>query len=213
MPDTKLARSQHELSDRHKSHMQRTVSRLQRDQLIKTSNGLQPTAPPKPLARPEMRRGTKANVAGYGYGERDDMIGFIRDAKRSFTPGDVPTAPPVEALPQQVREGIVGAWEVTQAIRDGEQDIVPVVNGNVKVEEEEGEGRLIPLVSMMERRAESKRERGRTPDAEDLVRFRVQEKTFPLGGAELEEEEDKKPSMGFKKRKIGGKKSRVSMVL
>src|SRR5947207_482091 len=80
MPDTKVARQQHELSDRHKSFMQRTVSRLQRDQLIKqSSGGGQPAAFAKPLARPEMRRGTKTNMAGYGYGERDDMIGFIRD--------------------------------------------------------------------------------------------------------------------------------------
>ena len=50
-----------------------------------------------------------------------------------------------------------------------------------------------------------------TPDVEDLVRFKVQEKVFPV---EVKDEEDVKvPVVGFKKRKVGGKSSRVSGAL
>jgi U1 zinc finger len=208
IPDTKISRQQHDLSDRHKNAMQRNLSRIQRDELIKRSSGTNPDLPPsKPLAKPEMRRKT-TNMTNYGYGDRDDMAGFIRDAKKNFHVDQVPVpSPSTEYVPQRAREGNIGEWQVTQIVSTDSTDAPDEV---VKKEETPPTTAVASVAATEGRQGEGKRERARTPDVEDLHRFRVQEKTFPV---EDNGEDVKTPKIGFKKRKLGPKNSRVSMVL
>ena len=200
--------------------MQRNLTRIQRDELIKRNSGGNVYAP-KPVAAAGVGGGRtmdkKASLANYGYGERDDMIGFIRQGKQMKF-DEIPSVQGeagggYESVPVQRREGNVGKWEVTQIISkpklDDEED------GTPEVKEEENEDQGVGLqedTSLGETRGTQKRERKRTPDAEDLLRFKVEEKTFPT---EVKEEgtEIKVPNVGFKKRKIGMKNSRVSGAL
>jgi len=183
--------------------MQRNLSRLQKDELIKRNSGLNP-AVPKPTAvsaaSSASRRGP-INTANYGYGERDDMIGFLAEGKKMKF-NELPTTEVV--VPQAAREAKVGKWEVTQIITKEKED--EEKDGVKKEESPEAEMRKVEGMKEV-----GKRERARTPDAEDLFRFRVEEKVFPV--EVKDEDEVKVPSVGFKKRKVGVKNSRVSGAL
>jgi U1 zinc finger len=204
IPDTKVSRQQHDISDRHKNAMQRNLSRLQRDQLIARQRDSS-IAAPKPTAASSasvMRRTGAPNTAAYGYGERDDMVKFLADGKKmNFKELPVPEAP----IPQSMRETHIGKWEVMQIITKEENG----EEGGVKEESPEVDGiragRAVKDVSEV-----AKWEKARAPD-EDLRRFRVEEKVFPV--EVKEEDEVKVPSVGFKKRKIGVKNSRVTGAL
>lgn len=208
-PDTKVARQQHEASDRHKNAMQRNLSRIQRQDQINRISGVNPvseTSKPTAATGVNMRNKT-SNMAAYGYGDRDDMAAYIAKGKKMRF-DDLPTneAP----LPKSVREANVGKWEVTQVVskvQDEEES-----NDRVKKEENsDSETTNIPLATQTMGNEPGKRERARTPDKEDLIRFRVEEKVFP---EEIKDEEEVKvPSVGFKKRKVGAKSSRISMAL
>jgi hypothetical protein len=199
IPDTKVSRQQHDISDRHKNAMQRNLSRLQRDQLIARQRDPSIAAPKTTAANSAsvMRRTGAPNTAAYGYGERDDMVKFLADGKKmNFKELPVPEAP----IPQSMRETHVGKWEVTQII--AKEDEVDAVKKEESPEVDEiGAVREVKDVSEV-----GKRERARTPDGEDLRRFRVEEKVFPV-------DEVKVPSVGFKKRKVGMKNSRVTGAL
>jgi hypothetical protein len=94
------------------------------------------------------------------------------------------------------KEGSIWEWTVTQAISKKEEGADDVKN--------EGEVKVILKEAGEER---GKRQRAHTPDEEDLVRFKVQEKVYPV---DTKDEGDvKAPIVGFKKRKIGAKGSRV----
>lgn len=129
------------------------------------------------------------------------MVKFLADGKKvNFD--NLPTTPVVK---ETVKETKIGEWEVTRIIRqskdDGEAD-----EDEVKKEESPepaGETSFVDTVKETE-----KRRRVKTPDPENLFQFRVQEKTFPVDVKE-EGEEAKLPSVGFKKRKLGGKSSRM----
>jgi hypothetical protein len=186
--------------------MQRNLSRLQRDQLIARQRD--PSIPvPKPTAASStsiMRRTGAPSTAAYGYGERDDMVKFLADGKKmNFKDMPVPEAP----VPQKLRETHVGQWEVTQIIsKEEEQE----EEGVKKEESPELEGSRMGI-GVRDAAEVGKREWAKTPDAEDLFRFRVEEKVFPV---DVREEDDVKvPIVGFKKRKIGVKNSRVTGAL
>src|SRR5271163_1554113 len=110
IPDTKVGRQQHELTDRHKNAMQRNVARIQREEAIKRHQNpsLAPAAAPKATAAaPNNSRGKTLNTAAYGYGERDDMVGFIAEGKKmKFDDVPMQQAP----LPKEKTEGTVGQW-------------------------------------------------------------------------------------------------------
>ena len=185
--------------------MQRNLSRIQRQDAINRSSN--PTlAPPKPAAASSANMRNKVvNTAAYGYGERDDMLAFVAQGKK--TKYEIPEQE--EIIPLKAREGNVGQWRVTQIIsndKEKEQD-----NDGVKKEESPGpeDQRTSPSIGRI---GEGKRERAKTPDQEDLVRFRVEEKVFPTEIKD-EDEEVKVPAVGFKKRKLGNKSSRVSGAL
>jgi hypothetical protein len=149
-----------------------------------------------------MRRTGAPNTAAYGYGERDDMVKFLADGKKmNFKELPVPEAP----VPQSMRETHVGKWEVTQIIAT--EDEVDAV----KKEENPEVDEMRAVKGVKDVSEVTKRERARTPDGEDLRRFRVEEKVFPVDVKE--EDEVKVPSVGFKKRKVGMKNSRVTAAL
>jgi hypothetical protein len=182
--------------------MQRNLSRIQRNDLIARNTGGASVAPAKSTTtgRPQIR-GRAANTAGYGYGERSDMVKFLADGKKvNFD--NLPTTPVVK---ETVKEAKIGEWEVTQIIRQNKNE-GEVDEDEVKKEESPesaGETTFADAAKETE-----KRRRGKTPDPENLFQFRVQEKTFPIDVKE-EGEEAKVPSIGFKKRKLGGKSSRM----
>src|SRR5579871_2244013 len=215
IPDTKVSRQQHEQTDRHKNHMQRNLSRLQRDELIKRTSGYNPQPLPKPAAAKPTMRNARANMTNYGYGDRDDMVGFIRDGKKMKF-DNIPTAPAPEAYVSKAqREGSLGEWKVSKIVSQEEDGDLRKVELEDEVKKEESPepsalASQLEEVSAMQR-SENKRERQKTPDAEDLIKFRVQEKTFPVDIND--EEEVKAPVVGFKKRKVGQKNARVSTVL
>jgi hypothetical protein len=211
IPDTKLGRQQHEISDRHKNAMSREVRRIQREEAIKrhsdpaltASQAMRGTA----SSGAELRnsKSVTTNTSAYGYGEDADVAAYIAREKRKFRPEDIPTMTEgvqgAAAVPVGTREGIIGKWTVTQVISKKEEVADDVkTEGEVKVEEFKATGE-----------ERGKRERAPTPDEEDLMRFKVQEKVYP---ADIKDEEDVKvPIVGFKKRKIGAKSSRVSGTL
>lgn len=160
-------------------------------------------------------RNAKSNMANYGYGERDDMIGFIRDGKKMKF-DELPTAAAQQDtyVPKAEREGNVGQWKMTQVITQDDEDVrKPEIEEEVKKEESPPPKPEIPhLGQSVREEKENKRERQKTPDAEDLIKFRVEEKTFPTDTRD-EDEDIKVPVVGFKKRKFGAKNSRVSTVL
>ena len=161
-------------------------------------------------------RNARANYANYGYGDRDDLAAFIREGKKMKF-DDLPTAPPPEVyVPKAQREGNVGEWKVSKIISQEGDDLRKVeIESDVKKEESPP-----PLPSALtteediarEEQTGRKRDRKKTPDAEDLTKFRVQEKTFPTDIKD-DEEDVKAPVVGFKKRKVGQKKARTSTVL
>ena len=202
IPDTKLSRQQHESTDRHKNAMQRNLSRIQKQDLINrhaSGQSSAPTAPKATATNSTSMRKSVVNTAAYGYGDRSDMAAYIaRGKKMKFD-----KFPTTEVdLPKRVREANVGKWEVTQIIsKEDEKE-----NDDGVKKEESPEAEVVPRTDVGE-----KRERATTPDVEDLVRFKVQEKIFPT---EIKDEEDVKvPVVGFKKRKVGGKSTRVSGAL
>jgi len=210
IPDTKVGRQQHELTDRHKNAMQRNVARIQREEVIKRHQNpslAPPTVAKTTAAPPNNSRSKNLNTANYGYGERDDMIGFIAEGKKmKFEDVPIPQAP----LPKEKTEGTVGQWQVTQIImKDGEDE--ENKDGVKKEESDEAEDQKLPGAHVSQ--DTGKRERARTPDKEDLFRFQVKEKAFPGETLKDEEEDTKVASVGFKKRKIGGKNSRISTAL
>jgi hypothetical protein len=149
-------------------------------------------------------RNKNMNTAAYGYGERDDMVQFIAQGKK--TKYDIPEAE--EIVPLKAREGNVGKWEATpvvstEEIKEGRGDGVKKEESDDDEDDETGQ-----------RRGSGTEDgkRGRDPDQEDLFRFKVQEKVFPTDVKD-EDEEIKVPSIGFKKRKVGNKSSRVSGAL
>jgi hypothetical protein len=129
------------------------------------------------------------------------MVKFLADGKKvNFD--NLPTTPVVK---ETVKEAKIGEWEVTQIIRQNKNE-GEVDEDEVKKEESPesaGETTFADAAKETE-----KRRRGKTPDPENLFQFRVQEKTFPIDVKE-EGEEAKVPSIGFKKRKLGGKSSRM----
>jgi len=185
--------------------MQRNLSRIQRQDAINRSSN--PTlAPPKQAAASSANMRNKVmNTAAYGYGERDDMTAFL--AKGKQTKYEIPEQE--EIVPLKAREGNVGKWQVTQIISK-EQDQEKVDDGVKKEESPDPEDDARTATSL--RIFEGKRDRPKTPDREDLVRFKVEEKVFPTELKE-EDEEVKVPSVGFKKRKVGNKSSRVAGAL
>jgi hypothetical protein len=219
IPDTKVSHQQHNASDRHRNAMQRNLSRIQKNDAIARNSGgnvYNPTA-----VKATASGGTRATAAGggasyaganaaaYGYGARDDMAGWMREAKKmNFENLQTETA----EVPLKSREVKVGEWEVTQVIRkdDGEDEGDGKVKpeAGVKKEESPERGNGLEVAGEGRRGGElgrGKRERQRTPEAEDLVRFKVKEKTFPVDIKE-EGEDVNVPVMGFKKRKSRGKK-------
>ena len=204
IPDTKLSRQQHDISDRHKNAMQRNLSRIQRQDAINRSSNPTLTPPRQPAASSANMRNKVVNTAAYGYGERDDMTAFLAKGKK--TKYEIPEQE--EIVPLKAREGNVGKWQVTQIVSK-EQDREEADDGVKKEEspdpeEDDRTATLVPRGS----RGEGKRDRPETPDREDLVRFKVEEKVFPTDVTD-EDEEVKVPSVGFKKRKSGNKSSRV----
>ena len=170
-----------------------------------------------------MRNRTTPNFAGYGYGDREDMTRFIAEGKKMKF-ADLPGTPGEEApVLKSSQEGSVGRWHVTQVIRGEEtekaDDGVKKEEESVKKEEddeaEEDKGGSDNKVDKTGLGENFKRERGRTPDQEDLIKFRVREKRFP--GEEKDEFEKqgdvKLSNVGFKRRKVGMKNSRVSTAL
>jgi len=208
-PDTKYGRQQHEASDRHRNAMTREVRRIQREEQIKRHADPALAAQQPRAGGVEMRGGPKGgNTAAYGYGEDADVGAYIAQAKRNWKPEDVPSRGDAvrENAPPAAREGSIGQWTVTQVISKKE-----TLEEDVKKEDDDEETK-VGLTADIDRGAEGgKRERARSPDEEDLIRFKVQEKTFPV---DVKDEEDiKVPIVGFKKRKIGAKNSRVSGAL
>jgi hypothetical protein len=183
--------------------MQRNLSRIQRQDLInRQSNPSLAPAPRATAASGASGRKAVANTAAYGYGDRDDVTAYIaRGKKMKFD--NLPSSNNVE-LPKSVKESNIGRWEVSQVISKGQDD--DSKDGVKKEESPEPYTRDVPL--NIGTADVGKKERARTPDEEDLFRFRVQEKSFPT---ELKEEDDdvKVPVVGFKKRKLGGKSSRA----
>ena len=144
------------------------------------------------------------NTAAYGYGERDDMTAFLAKGKK--TKYEIPEEE--EIVPLKAREGNVGKWQVTQIVSK-EQDQEEADDGVKKEESPDPEEDDRTATSV--RRGspgEGKRDRPETPDREDLVRFKVEEKVFPTD-VKYEDEEVRVPSVGFKKRKVGNKSSRL----
>jgi hypothetical protein len=203
--------------------MQRNLTRIQRDELIKRNSGGNVYSP-KPAAA--VAAGTsgrggiekKTSFANYGYGERDDMIGFINRGKKPIEVDEGSVGMKMEdtkrgGLLKGGREGNLGKWEVMQIISKGSDD--EGGEGEVKQEEVAGWEEQVIQGRRGSREEGQKRERKRTPDTEDLLRFKVEEKSFP--GTEVKEEgeeEVKTPVVvGFKKRKIRVKNARVSGAL
>jgi hypothetical protein len=213
--DNKIQRQQHEQTDKHKNLMQRNLSRLQRDELIKRTSGYDAQALPKPATGKPVMRNARANMANYGYSDRDDMAAWIREGKKMKF-DNLPTAPPPDVyVPKPQREGTVGEWKVSKIIST-EGDGLSKVEIESEVKKEESPP---PMPSSTreetisrEEQTGNKRERKKTPDAEDLTKFRVQEKTFPSVVGD-DEEDTKAPVVSFKKRKTGQKNARVSTVL
>jgi len=210
IPDTKVSRANHDASDRHKNAMQRNLTRIQRDELIKRNSGGNVYAP-KPVSTATATATTrKPSLANYGYGERDDMIGFIREGrKKKFDESSIPTAATAAAEVYAKaaigqREGNMGKWEVAQVITPKTEN----KEDGPQVKEEENEEHLkqggIGTPEGGIREQGLKRERQRTPDVEDLLRFRVEEKSFPT---EVKEEGEEVKVVAFKKRKGGMNKS------
>jgi U1 zinc finger len=209
IPDTKISRQQHDISDRHKNAMQRNLSRIQRQDLINRHSNPSAAPPPKATAASgtSMRKGV-ANTAAYGYGDRDDMAAYIAKGKKMKF-DNIPSSNDV-VLPKSVREANVGKWEVTQVIsKEAEEDEKDEVKKEESPEPNDGEFPPLRTGTISDG---GKRERAQTPDVDDLLRFRVQEKSFPTEVKE-EGEDVKVPAVGFKKRKVGGKSQRVSMAL
>jgi hypothetical protein len=205
-PDTKVARQQHDASDRHKNAMQRNLSRIQRQDQINRVSGLDsaPTAPRPTAATGLIMRNKTTNMAAYGYGDRDDMAAFIAQGKKMKF-DDLPTNE--VPLPKSAREANVGKWEVTQVISKVQDE----EENKDRVKKEESPDSETASTTHTTGKESGKRERLQTPDKEDLIRFRVEEKAFP---ADIKDEEETKvPSVGFKKRKVGAKSSRISMAL
>ena len=144
------------------------------------------------------------NTAAYGYGERDDMTAFLAKGKK--TKYEIPEEQ--EIVPLKAREGNVGKWQVTQIVSK-EQDQDEVDDG-VKKEESPDSEEDDRIATSVRRGSpgEGKRDRPETPDREDLVRFKVEEKVFPTDVKD-EDEEVRVASVGFKKRKVGNKSSRL----
>lgn len=147
----------------------------------------------------------KPSLANYGYGERDDMIGFIREGRRmKFDESSIPTTAITAAevyakASMGQREGNMGKWEVAQVITPVTED----KEEGPQVKEEENEELKQGGIGTLEggiREQGLKRERQRTPDVEDLLRFRVEEKSFPT---EVKEEGEEVKVVAFKKRKGG----------
>ena len=203
-PDTKVQRQQHELSDRHKRNMQRNIARIQRNDLIARQSGLNPTLPQTTPATGANTRKPVANIAAYGYGDRSDMARYLAEGKKMKL-DNIPA--PEVPVPQKAREGNVGKWEVTQIITQEKDE--KEKDGVKREESPEPEGVKVPCANKTKSAESVKRERARTPDREDLLRFRVEEKTFPTE-VKNEDDEVKVPVVGFKKRKIGAKSSRVA---
>ena len=208
IPDTKVSRQQHDISDRHKNAMQRNLSRIQRQDAIARSSNPTLASPRPGVASSANMRNKVVNTAAYGYGERDDMTAFVAQGRR--TKYEIPDEE--EIVPLKAREGNVGKWQVTQIISK-EQDKEDVVDGVKR--EESPDPDVEPRTATLERTAtprQGKHERAKTPDQEDLVRFRVEEKSFPT---DIKHEDGKVnvPTVGFKKRKVGSKISRVSRAL
>ena len=162
-------------------------------------------APPRQAAASSANmRNEVVNTAAYGYGERDDMTAFLAKGKK--TKYEIPEEQ--EIVPLKAREGNVGKWQVTQIVSK-EQDLDEADDGVKK--EESPDPEEDDRIAMSVRRgspAEGKRDRPETPDREDLVRFKVEEKVFPTDVKD-EDEEVRVPSVGFKKRKVGNKSSRL----
>lgn len=209
-PDTKYGRATHEASDRHKNAMTREVRRIQREEQIKRHADPALAAQQPRAGGVEMRGGVKGgNTAAYGYGEDADVAAYIAQAKKGWRAEDVLSKEAVREVVPETREGSIGKWTVTQVISRKEP-----LEEDVK-KEEGGDGETEGGVSQGVEGGTAgdgiKRERARSPDEEDLMRFKVQEKTFPV---DVKDEEDiKVPVVGFKKRKIGAKNSRVSGAL
>ena len=215
IPDTKISRQQHDISDRHKNAMQRNLSRIQRNDLINRHSAPSPATSSRPTAgasSTNMRRGV-INTAAYGYGDRDDMAAYIAQGKKIKFDNLNSSNDDVASLPKSVRETNVGKWEVTQIISKEQQDEGRRNDGVKKEESSEPHPREENLLTGGRTSEGGKRERARTPDEEDLFRFRVQEKVFPTEVKEEEGYDIKVPAVGFKKRKVGWKSSRVSGAL
>src|SRR5579859_4200989 len=141
IPDTKVSHQQHNASDRHRNAMQRNLSRIQKNDAIARNSGgnvYNPTA-----VKATASGGTRATAAGggpsyaganaaaYGYGARDDMAGWMREAKKiNFENLQTETA----EVPLKSREVKVGEWEVTQVKRKDEGED----KGDGKVKPEAG---------------------------------------------------------------------------
>ena len=191
--------------------MSREVKRIQREEAIKRHSdpALAASQSRRTAASgTEMRnaRGGTGTMAAYGYGEDADVAAYIAREKRHFRPEDIPTGTQrIEVGPP--KEANIGKWTVTQVIsKRGE------AKDEVKKERED-DGKNFEAVGGGAGGADekAKRERPRTPDEDDLIRFKVQEKSYPV---DIKDEEDVKiPVVGFKKRKIAAKNSRVSGAL
>jgi U1 zinc finger len=209
--DTKYGRATHEASDKHKNAMTREVRRIQREEQIKRHADPALAAQQPRAGGVEMRGGVKGgNTAAYGYGEDADVGTYIAQAKKEWRAEDVPERRDVvRDVKPEAREGSIGKWTVTQVISRKEESLEEDVK---KEEGEDGETEGGVRAGVEGAAVDGgKRERGRSPDEEDLMRFKVQEKVFPV---DVKDEEDiKVPVVGFKKRKIGAKNSRVSGAL
>ena len=208
IPDTKISRQQHELTDRHKNAMQRNLSRIQRQDAINRSQNPTLAAPNPTAASSTNMRNKVINTAAYGYGDRDDMAAFV--AKNKRTKYEIPEQE--EIIPLKAREGNVGKWEVTQVISKEQEE--EEEDGAKKEESPDPEANGVNSTAIRKGPGgeQGKRERAKTPDREDLVRFRVEEKVFPTDVKD-EEGQVTVPTVGFKKRKVGNKSSRVSGAL
>jgi len=191
--------------------MSREVKRIQREEAIKRHSDpalAASQARGTAASGKEMRnaKGAMGNTAAYGYGDDADVAAYIAREKRNFRPEDIPTGTQRIEVGAS-KEGNIGKWTVTQVISKKEE-----MEDNVKKEGEDDR----ETVEVVDRGAAAddgngKRERARTPDEDDLIRFKVQEKGYPV---DIKDEEDVKiPIVGFKKRKIGAKSSRVSGAL
>ena len=131
------------------------------------------------------------------------MTAFLAKGKK--TKYEIPEQE--EIVPLKAREGNVGKWQVTQIVskeQDQEEGDDGVKEESPDPEEDDETATSVPRGS----RGEGKRDRPETPDREDLVRFKVEEKVFPTDVKD-EDEEVRVPGVGFKKRKVGNKSSRV----